>query len=64
LKHTASSPYRRHRFTLKSSAIECGFTSASPESYRDVKEVMRVRGVIVTYEVIREWFLKFGIRPV
>ncbi len=30
------------------------------ESYRDVEEILRVRGVIVTYEAIREWCLKFG----
>ena len=29
-------------------------------SYRDVQEIMDVRGVIVTYEAIREWSLKFG----
>ena len=29
-------------------------------SYRDVEEMMAVCGVIVTYEAIREWCLKFG----
>jgi putative transposase len=34
-----------HRFTL---------------SYRDVQEMMLARGVVVTYEAIRQWCLKFG----
>jgi len=29
-------------------------------SYRDVEELMLVRGVIVTYEAIRQWCRKFG----
>ena len=29
-------------------------------SYRDVEEIMAVRGVTLTYETIRHWCLKFG----
>jgi putative transposase len=29
-------------------------------SFRDVEELMAVRGIVVTYEAIREWCLKFG----
>jgi len=29
-------------------------------SYRDVEELLFARGVIVTYEAIRNWCLKFG----
>jgi len=29
-------------------------------SYRDVEEIMAVRGVTFTYETIRHWCLKFG----
>ena len=29
-------------------------------SYRDVEEIMVARGVILTYETIRYWALKFG----
>ena len=29
-------------------------------SYRDVEEIMAARGVILTYETLREWTLKFG----
>jgi putative transposase len=29
-------------------------------SYRDVEELLFVRGIMVTYEAIRRWCLKFG----
>jgi putative transposase len=29
-------------------------------SYRDVEELLFARGVIVTYEAIRKWYVKFG----
>ena len=29
-------------------------------SFRDVEEIMAMRGVTLTYEAIREWCLKFG----
>src|SRR3954468_16115119 len=29
-------------------------------SYRDVEELLLARGIIVTYEAIRKWWLKFG----
>jgi putative transposase len=29
-------------------------------SFRDVEEILAMRGVILTYETVREWFLKFG----
>ena len=31
-----------------------------PLSFREVEELMVVRGVIVTYETIRQWCAKFG----
>jgi putative transposase len=32
-----------------------------PLSFREVEELMLVRGVIVTYETIRQWCAKFGV---
>ncbi len=29
-------------------------------SFRDVEEIMAMRGVLLNYETIREWCLKFG----
>jgi putative transposase len=31
-------------------------------SFRDVEELLAERGVVVTYETIRQWCLKFGPR--
>ena len=55
----APSLYRRHRFPSEiiSHAVWLYFRFAL--SYREVEEIMAVRGVIVTYEAIREWCLKF-----
>jgi len=45
---------------LRSSATLGGSTFALLESYRDVEKIMARRGIVVTYEAIREWCLKFG----
>ena len=29
-------------------------------SYRDVEEIMAARGIVVSYEAVRQWCLKFG----
>ena len=29
-------------------------------SFRDVEEMLAMRGVVLTYETVREWCLKFG----
>ena len=29
-------------------------------SYRDVEEILAARGIVVTYEAVRQWCLKFG----
>jgi len=29
-------------------------------SFRDVEELLAQRGVVVTYETVRQWCLKFG----
>lgn len=58
--HAASSPYRRHRFPSEiiSHAVWLYFRFAL--SYRDVEEIMAVRGDTLTYETVRHWCLKFG----
>jgi putative transposase len=56
----SSSLYRRHRFppAIISHAVYlyCRFAV----SYRDVEEMLAVRGITVSYETIRRWCLKFG----
>jgi len=56
----ATSLYRRHRFPAEiiSHCVWLYFRFAL--SFRDVEEIMAIRGVTLTYETIREWCLKFG----
>ena len=52
--------YRRHRFPseLISHCVWLYFRFSI--SYRDVEEMMAVRGLTLTYETVRYWCLKFG----
>ncbi len=52
--------YHRHRFPSEiiSHCVWAYFRFAL--SYRDVEEIMAVRGVTLTYETVRYWCLKFG----
>ncbi len=57
---TPPSLYRRHRFPpqIISHGVWLYFRFAL--SYRDVEEIMAVRGVTLTYQTVRQWCLKFG----
>src|SRR5918993_5312103 len=52
--------YKRHRFPpmIIGHAVWLYFRFAL--SYRDVEELLAERGVVVTYETIRQWCRKFG----
>ena len=52
--------YRRHRFPAEiiSHCVWLYFRFCL--SYRDIEELMLLRGVCVTYEAIRQWCQKFG----
>jgi putative transposase len=58
--HATVSLYRRHRFPAEIISHTVWLYFRFALSYRDVEEIMAVRGVAVTYEAIREWSLKFG----
>ena len=61
MKEQASPPsYKRHRFppAIIGHAVWLYFRFAL--SYRDVEELLAERGVLVTYETIRQWCRKFG----
>ncbi len=61
MKTQASTPsYKRHRFppAIIGHAVWLYFRFAL--RYRDVEELLAERGVIVTYETIRQWCRKFG----
>lgn len=58
---TPSEPcYKHHRFPAEiiSQAVWLYFRFSL--SYRDVEELLAERGVVVTYETIRQWCQKFG----
>ena len=60
LMSTSTSLYHRHRFPAEiiSHCVWLYFRFAL--SFRDVKEMLAMRGVVLTYETVREWCLKFG----
>jgi len=56
------SRYRRHRFppAIISHAIWLYYRFNL--SFRDVEDLLAERGIVVSYESIRRWCLKFGPR--
>jgi putative transposase len=56
----STNPYTHHRFSAEIIShgvwLYCRFCL----SYRDVEERLFARGVLVTYEAIRQWCRKFG----
>ncbi len=59
-ERVAGPNYRHHRFppAIIAHAVRLYFRFAL--SYRDVEELLAERGVIVTYETVRQWCRKFG----
>jgi putative transposase len=57
---TSVSLYHRHRFPAEiiSHCVWLYFRFAL--SFREVEEMLAMRGVALTYETVREWCLKFG----
>jgi putative transposase len=53
-------PYKRHRFPSEMIAHSVWLYFRFCLSYWDVEELMSARGVMVTYEAIRQWCRKFG----
>jgi putative transposase len=61
MKEHASAPsYKRHRFAPEIIAHAVWLYFRFALSYRDVEELLAERGVIVTYETVRQWCRKFG----
>jgi putative transposase len=56
----APNPYKRHRFPAEIISHGVWLYFRFCLSYRDVEELMAVRGVILTYEAVRYWCRKFG----
>jgi putative transposase len=57
---TSESLYRRHRFPAEIISHCVWLYFRFSLSFRDVEELLAMRGVALTYETVREWCLKFG----
>ena len=57
-----SSLYRRHRFPPAIISYTVYLYYRFAVSYREVEEMLARRGIVVSYETIRRWCLKFGPR--
>ncbi|MFJ1551923.1 IS6 family transposase [Streptomyces sp. NPDC088246] len=57
---SASPSYRGHRYPVEVISHCVWLYFRFPLSFREVEELMLERGVIVSYETIRRWCLKFG----
>ena len=57
---TRSNPYRGFRFPAKIINQEVLLYHCFSLSLRDVDLILAARGVVVGYETIREWGLRFG----
>jgi putative transposase len=60
LMRTSVSLYHRHRFPAEiiNHCVWLYFRFAL--SFRDVEEMLAMSGVALSYETVREWYLKFG----
>src|SRR5215813_11806827 len=56
----SASLYRRHRFPAEIISHCVWLYFRFSLSFRDVEEMLAMRGVSLTYETVREWCLKFG----
>ena len=57
---TSISLYHRHRFPAEIISHCVWLYFRFPLSFRDVEEMLAMRGVSLSYETVREWCLKFG----
>ena len=58
--HTSESLYHRHRFPAEIISHCVWLYFQFSLSFRDVKEILVIWGVTLTYETVRGWCLKFG----
>ena len=57
---TSVSLYHRHRFLAEIISHCVWLYFRFTLSFRDVEEMLTMRGVVLIYETVREWSLKFG----
>jgi putative transposase len=52
--------YKRHRFPPEIIRHAVWLYARFTLSYRDVEDLVAERGLDISYETVRHWFLKFG----
>jgi putative transposase len=57
---TSISLYHRYRFPAEIISHRVWVYFRFALCFRDVEEMLATRGVVLTYETVREWCLKFG----
>jgi len=57
---TSASLYQRHRFPAEIISHCVWLYFRFSLSFRDIEEMLAMRGVALSYETVREWCLKFG----
>jgi len=57
---TKTNGYRGYRFPREIISHSVWFYHRLSLSFRDVEELLAKRGIIVSYETIRQWCRKFG----
>ncbi len=57
---TTATSYKGHRFPHEIISHAVWLYYRFSLSYRDVEELLAERGIIVTYETVRQWCLRFG----
>ncbi|WP_307082674.1 IS6 family transposase [Streptomyces canus] len=57
---SAPPSYRGHRYPVEIISHAVWLYHRFPLSFREVEELMLERGVVVSYETVRRWCLKFG----
>jgi putative transposase len=57
---TTASDYRGYRFPPEIISYAVWLYFRFSLSFRDVEELLAQRGIVVTYETVRQWCLKFG----
>jgi putative transposase len=57
---TTSNPYRGYRFPAEIINQAVWLYHCFSLSLRDVELILAARGIVVSYETIREWSLRFG----
>src|SRR5712691_6146756 len=60
LMRFSASRYHRHRFPAEIISHRVWLYFRFSLSFRDVEEMLAMRGISLSYETIREWCLKFG----